>query len=82
MKAITFKPSGVCCKMMTFEIDDENKLHNVNFTAGCDGNLKGIAKLVEGMDAKYVSELLAGNTCGKKNTSCPDQLSKAIAENL
>ncbi|WP_300279225.1 TIGR03905 family TSCPD domain-containing protein [Peptacetobacter sp.] len=82
MKEITFKPSGVCCKMMTFEIDDENKLHNVNFTAGCNGNLKGIAKLVEGMDARYVSELLAGNTCGNRNTSCPDQLSKAIAENL
>lgn len=82
MKQINFKPSGVCCKNMSFEIDENNKLHNVVFTAGCDGNLKGIAKLVEGMDAKYVSELLAGNTCGNKSTSCPDQLSKAIAENL
>lgn len=82
MKKINFKPSGVCCRNMSFEIDENNKLHNVVFTAGCDGNLKGIAKLVEGMDAKYVSELLAGNTCGKKSTSCPDQLSKAISENL
>lgn len=82
MKKVNFTPSGVCCKMMNFEIDDDNKLRNVEFIGGCDGNLKGIAKLVEGMDAKHVSDLLAGNTCGRKPTSCPDQLSKAIAENL
>ena len=79
---ISFKPSGVCCRMMNFEIDADNKLHNVEFVGGCDGNLKGIARLVEGMDAEKVSELLAGNTCGKKKTSCPDQFSKAIAQSI
>ena len=82
MKKVTFAPSGVCCKMTEFEIDDNNKLHNVVFTAGCNGNLKGIAKLVEGMDAQHVADLLEGNTCGNRPTSCPDQLSKAIKENL
>ncbi|WP_174919128.1 TIGR03905 family TSCPD domain-containing protein [Peptacetobacter hominis] len=79
---ISYKPSGVCCRMMNFEIDSDNKLRDVEFIGGCDGNLKGISKLVEGMDAKKVSDLLIGNTCGNKCTSCPDQLAKAIAENI
>jgi uncharacterized protein (TIGR03905 family) len=63
--------------MIEFEIVD-GKLHNVQFYGGCHGNLQGIGKLVEGMDAKEVIAKLGGIRCGYKDTSCPDQLSKAI----
>ena len=63
--------------MIEFEIVD-GKLHNVQFYGGCHGNLQGIGKLVEGMDANEVIAKLGGIRCGYKDTSCPDQLSKAI----
>ena len=56
----------------------DGKLHNVQFYGGCHGNLQGIGKLVEGMDANEVIAKLGGIRCGYKDTSCPDQLSKAI----
>jgi uncharacterized protein (TIGR03905 family) len=61
-----------------FDIDDEKKLHNVSFTGGCNGNLKAIGKLVEGNDAATVADILRGNLCGMKVTSCADQFAKAI----
>ena len=73
---------GVCSKKIYFDIDDEGKIHNVSFDGGCPGNLKAIGKLVEGMDARRVAEILEGNTCGNKKTSCADQLSKAIKEKI
>ena len=73
---------GVCSKRIHFDIDSEGKIHNVSFDGGCHGNLKAIGKLVEGMDANKVVEILEGNTCGNKNTSCADQLAKAIKENI
>ena len=72
---------GVCARKINFEIID-GKLHNVSFVGGCNGNLKAISKLVEGMKATKVIELLKGNTCGFKTTSCADQLCKAIEEVL
>ncbi len=75
-------PRGVCSKKIDFEIDDEGKVHNVVFTSGCPGNLKAIAKLVEGMDAKEVVKILEGNLCGTKGTSCADQLAKALKERI
>ena len=72
---------GVCARKINFEIID-GKLHNVSFMGGCNGNLKAISKLVEGMDAKKVIEILKGNTCGYKDTSCADQLCLAIEEAL
>ena len=75
-------PRGVCSKKIDFEIDDEGKVHNVKFTSGCPGNLKAIAKLVEGMDAKEVIKILEGNLCGSKGTSCADQLAKALKERI
>ena len=69
---------GTCSREITFEIDGEGKLHNVVFYGGCHGNLQGIGKLVEGADAKETMEKLSGIRCGYKDTSCPDQLSKAI----
>lgn len=72
-----YRTQGTCSEMIEFEIVD-GKLHNVQFYGGCHGNLQGIGKLVEGMDANDVIAKLGGIRCGYKDTSCPDQLSKAI----
>ncbi|MDD6318474.1 MAG: TIGR03905 family TSCPD domain-containing protein [Succinatimonas hippei] len=77
-----YKTSGTCSKLIDFDLDEEGHLHNVKFTGGCDGNLKGISRLVEGQDAATVARILKGNLCRQKGTSCPDQLSKAITEAL
>ncbi len=78
---ITYTTSGVCARKINFEIVD-GKLHNVAFEGGCPGNLLAIGKLVEGQDARKIAEMLAGNDCRGRGTSCADQLSKAILENL
>lgn len=76
-----YKTKGTCSQMINFEIVD-GKVHNVQFFGGCNGNLKGIGALVEGMDASEVVTRLEGTTCGMKPTSCPDQLAKALKEAL
>ena len=76
-----FKPSGVCSTKIEFDLDD-GKIHDLRFTGGCNGNLKGIGSLVEGMDAKDVAAKLKGTLCGFKKTSCPDQLAQAIEQVL
>ena len=73
----SFTPKGVCPNKIEFDLTD-GAVHNLVFTSGCDGNLKAIAKLVEGMEAERVIALLSGNTCGYKNTSCADQLTRAL----
>ena len=82
MKHIDFKPQGVCSMKIEFDVDDDNKLHNVTFMGGCNGNLKAIGRLVEGKDASEIAEILKGNQCGFKGTSCADQFAKAIMENV
>lgn len=77
----TYDTHGTCAKRINFDIVD-GKLHNVSFVGGCPGNLKAISMLVEGMDARKVAELFAGNDCAGRGTSCADQLSKAILEKL
>ena len=72
-----YAPQGVCSRKINFDIVD-GKLHNVRFTGGCPGNLIAISKLVEGKDAREIADLLAGNQCGMRGTSCADQLSLAI----
>ena len=72
-----YKTKNVCSSEINFDVE-EGKLHNVVFTGGCNGNLKAIGKLVEGMDADQVIALLKGNTCGPNFTSCADQLTKAV----
>ena len=72
-----YKTKNVCSSEINFDLE-EGKLHNVVFTGGCNGNLKAIGKLVEGMDADQVITLLKGNTCGPNFTSCADQLTKAV----
>lgn len=74
---MTYKTFGVCSKKIDFEITD-GKIHNVSFTGGCHGNLQGIGRLVEGMEVDEVISKLEGIRCGFKNTSCPDQLAKAL----
>ena len=75
----TYKTSGTCSREIYFEIED-GKLKNVEFLGGCNGNLKGIGSLVEGMDVDEVISRLEGTTCGGKATSCPDQLARALKE--
>ena len=76
-----YKTSGTCSQRFLFEIE-EGKVKNVTFLGGCNGNLKGIGSLVEGMDAQEVISRLEGTTCGMKATSCPDQLAKALKQAL
>lgn len=78
MKHICYPTQGTCSKFINIDIDDDNKLHNVTFLGGCQGNTCGISRLVESMDADEVVARLRGVTCGSKPTSCPDQLSLAI----
>lgn len=77
-----YKTSGTCSSLIEFELDDNNRVHNVHFTNGCNGNLKGISAIVEGMDADELISKLGGITCGFKRTSCPDQLAKAVRQAL
>ena len=80
MEHKTFAPKGVCSVQIDFDIDENKKLHNVKFIGGCNGNLKAIGKLVEGKDAAEIADILRGNQCGVRGTSCADQLAKAIDE--
>ena len=72
-----YRTKGVCAMLIDFDLDGE-KVSNINFTGGCNGNLKAISKLVDGMTVDYIESKLAGNTCGYKNTSCGDQLAIAV----
>ena len=72
-----YKTQGTCSQRIFFDIED-GKVKNVQFLGGCNGNLKGIGSLVEGMDVDTIIARLEGTTCGLKTTSCPDQLAKAL----
>lgn len=74
-----YKTKGTCSQRIIFEIED-GKLQNVQFIGGCNGNLKGISALVQGMDVNEVIERIEGIHCGMKATSCPDQLAQALKE--
>lgn len=75
----SYKTKGVCSSRINFEISGD-KVTNVEFVGGCNGNLKALGKLVEGFSVEKIQQLLEGNTCGFKNTSCADQLAKAVKE--
>jgi uncharacterized protein (TIGR03905 family) len=75
----TYKTKGTCSREIAFEVEN-GKVTNVQFFGGCNGNLKGISALVEGMSIDEVIARVEGITCGMKSTSCPDQLSKALLE--
>ena len=74
-----YNTNGTCSREILFEIED-GKVKNVTYIGGCNGNLKGIASLVEGMDVDEVIARLEGTTCGGKPTSCPDQLATALKQ--
>lgn len=80
MKIFDYTTQGTCSRSIHIELNDDNTINNVSFYGGCNGNLKGIGKLIEGMSADKVVEKLEGVTCGFKNTSCPDQLAQALKE--
>ncbi len=73
-----YKTMGTCSTRIEFDLENKNIVKNVVFTGGCNGNLKAISKLVDGMKAEEVIKILKGNTCGPKPTSCADQLTKAL----
>ena len=80
--SFTYKTKGTCSQVITFDINDDGNLENVSFTGGCNGNLKAISRLVQGRNAKDVADMLRGNTCGPRSTSCADQLAQAIESAL
>lgn len=80
MKHIVYQTSGTCSQQIDLDIDDENRVRNVQFLGGCNGNLQGVSRLIEGMKVEEVKERLGGIRCGYKNTSCPDQLVRALEQ--
>ena len=72
-----YRPQGVCSVLIDFDLDGD-KVTNVNFKGGCNGNLKAISKLIDGASVDYIESKLKGNTCGFRSTSCADQLARAV----
>ena len=75
----SYRTKGVCSSQINFDLDG-NVVTNVEFISGCNGNLKAISKLVNGMTVDKIEEVLKGNTCGWKPTSCADQLAIAVRQ--
>ena len=82
MKGYAYTPQGVCSRKIYFKLDDEKRIHELVFEGGCNGNLKAIGKLTEGKSASEIADILRGNDCGGRGTSCADQLSKALEKAL
>ena len=80
MQHIDYKTTGTCAKMIHFDRSDDMRIHNISFDGGCNGNLKAISKLCNGMTAEEIAAKLKGNTCGFKSTSCADQLAIAVSQ--
>ncbi len=74
-----FEPEGVCPMQIEFDIDGD-KISNIQFFGGCNGNLKAISKLIDGWSVDQIEGALKGNTCGRRPTSCADQLAIAVRE--
>ncbi|MCD7708549.1 MAG: TIGR03905 family TSCPD domain-containing protein [Clostridiales bacterium] len=74
-----YKTQGTCSTEITLDING-NVVSNVSFTGGCNGNLQGIPRLVDGMTVEQIEEKLGGIRCGRRPTSCPDQLAHAVRE--
>lgn len=77
---VEYKTKDVCATKITYDLED-GKIHNLSFLGGCNGNLKAIGKLLEGMDKDKAISILLGNTCGRRPTSCCDQLARSLQEN-
>ena len=81
MQSYTIQTRGICPQAISFSIEN-GKIFNVKFFGGCPGNTLAISKLLEGTEAKRVVELLKGNDCGGRGTSCADQLACGVEEAL
>ena len=77
---VTYKTQGTCARSITFTKNDDGTITNISFEGGCNGNLKAISKLCDGMKAEEIVSKLKGNICGFKSTSCADQLAKAVEQ--
>jgi len=77
---MTYRTKGTCASMIDLNVDSDHIIQSVTFAGGCNGNLQGISRLVVGRKAEDVIETLEGVRCGFKNTSCPDQLAKALRQ--
>ena len=75
----TYHTKGTCSVQIDFDVED-NKIYNLKYIGGCNGNLKGISALVEGQDVDTIKNKLKGINCNGRGTSCPDQLAKALEE--
>ena len=81
MQHVDFRPRGVCSRMIHIDLSDDGKtIEAVNFEGGCSGNLAAISKLVAGRPTEEVAEVLKGNVCGPRKTSCADQFSQALLQ--
>ena len=78
----TYQTNGVCSRQIDIELDDNNVITACRYTGGCHGNTQGVAALVIGMTAEDAIKRLSGIRCGMRNTSCPDQLARALKEML
>jgi uncharacterized protein (TIGR03905 family) len=78
MAKYEFVPSGVCSKKISFRLDENQNVRELQFVGGCQGNLKALGIVLDGMSAEKVISLLSGNNCGNRGTSCADQLSRAL----
>lgn len=76
----SYKPRGVCSRVISFDVDENDVVTNLKFDGGCHGNTQGLSRLVEGMKREEVIRRLSGIDCRMRGTSCPDQLSKALSE--
>ena len=75
----SYRTKGVCAMEISFDLDGD-VVHNIEFLGGCNGNLKAISKLVDGMTVDQIESKLRGNTCGRRPTSCADQLAIAVRQ--
>ncbi|MBR4211533.1 MAG: TIGR03905 family TSCPD domain-containing protein [Oscillibacter sp.] len=77
MTHFEYQTRGTCSRLISLDLDGE-RVHNVRFVGGCDGNLKAISSLVEGLTVQEITDKVSGIRCGAKNTSCGDQLARAV----
>ena len=80
MRTIEFEPKGICARKITVVLDDQDRVQDLSFVGGCDGNHKGLTALMKGMMASEVIDRLSGIKCGFKQTSCPDQVAVALKQ--
>lgn len=80
MKEVNYKTHGTCSTAIHFVISDDNRITSISFDGGCNGNLKALSRLCEGMTAQEIASKLSGNRCGVKSTSCADQLANAVLQ--